>query len=69
MKSILTRRAIEWEMFLKSILEERKRIGKDDGLKKTELERLILHNFAITKLKMDLINLEITEREIRWLKG
>ncbi len=66
--SILTRRAIEWEKFLISILEEREKKGMIE-LKKPELERIILHNFLIIKLKEDMINLEINEREKKWMAG
>ncbi len=69
MKTILTRRALEWENFLESILKEREENGMDRKLKKPELERIILHNFSIPKIKEDMVNLEITEREERWLKA
>lgn len=68
-KNILTRRAIEWDRFLDSIIESREEKNMEVKLKKPELERLILHNFLITKLKEDLINLEITEREKQWMLG
>ena len=69
MKTILTRRAIEWENFLNSILKEREENGEVIKLKKPELERIILHNFMITKLKEDMINLKITKREEVWMRA
>ena len=66
--SIVTRRAIEWEKFLISILDAREEKGMEK-LKKPELERIILHNLLIPKLKKDIINLEINERERKWLTG
>lgn len=68
MKTILTRRAKEWDNFLGSILEKRGENG-ETKLKKPELERLILHNFLISKLKEDMINLEITKREEGWMRA
>ena len=68
MKAILTRRAKEWDEFLNSILEERGENG-ETKLKKPESERLILHNFAITKLKGDMISLIITKREEKWMRA
>lgn len=69
MKTILTRRAIEWEKFLECIILTRKENGERIKLKKPELERIILHNFLIPQLKKDMINLEITKREEVWMKG
>ena len=60
---------MEWENFLNSIIKEREKNGEDIKLKKPELERIILHNFAITKLKEDMINLEITKREEIWMRA
>lgn len=68
MKTILTRRAKEWDNFLNSILEARGENG-ETKLKKPELERLILHNFGISKLKEDMINLIITKREEVWMRA
>ncbi len=68
MKAILTRRAKEWDDFLNSIIEERNRNGEIE-LKKPELERLILHNYSIPKLKEDMIDLIITEREEAWMRA
>ena len=69
MKTIMTRRAKEWDDFLDSILEERKENGNNMKLKKPELERLILHNFLIGKLKEDMISLVITKREEVWMRA
>ena len=69
MKTILTRRAIEWDNFLNSILEEREKNGESKRLKKPELERIILHNFTIGKIKEDMINLKITKREEIWMRA
>lgn len=69
MRTIVTRRAIEWEKFLNSIIEAREERGEKVKLKKPELERIILHNFMIPQLKEDMINLEISEREIGWMKA
>ncbi|KKL44382.1 hypothetical protein LCGC14_2366250 [marine sediment metagenome] len=69
MKTIMTRRAIEWENFLNSIIKAREERGEKLKLKKPELERIILHNFAIPQLKQDMINLEIDEREMEWMKA
>lgn len=68
MKTIMTRTAKEWDDFLTSILEER---GENGGtkLKKPELERLILHNFSITKLRKDMIDLIISKREEAWMRA
>jgi len=60
---------MEWEEFLISILEAREENGGNTKLKKPELERLILHNFLISKLKEDMINLEITKREEVWMRA
>ncbi len=68
MKTILTRRAIEWEKFLDSILRARGENG-EKKLKKPELERLILHNFGISQLKEDMISLIITKREEAWMRA
>ncbi len=59
---------MEWEKFLNTIIESREQRG-EIKLKKPELERIILHNLAITKLKEDMINLIITEREEVWMRG
>lgn len=69
MKTVLTRRAKEWDNFLNSILEERRENGEEVKLKKPELERLILHNFLITRLKEDMICLVITKREEDWMRA
>ncbi len=68
-KTILTRRAIEWERFLDSIIGAREDNGEIIKLKKPQLERIILHNFVMQKLKEDMINLEINEREKKWMEG
>lgn len=68
MKAVLRRTAKEWDEFLNSILKARKEKEMIE-LKKPELERLILHNFKISKLKTDMINLEITEREEDWMRA
>ena len=68
MKAILTRRAKEWDNFLDSIIEERNGNG-EIRLKKPELERLILHNFGIKKVREDMVNLKITEREEAWMRA
>lgn len=68
MKTIMTRRAMEWENFLDSILEARGGNG-ETKLKKPELERLILHNFMIPKLKKDMIDIKITKREEVWMRA
>lgn len=57
-----------WENFLNAIIEARKENGEVE-LKKTELERIILHNFLIPKLKKDMIEIKITRREEVWMKG
>lgn len=69
MKTVLTRRAKEWDNFLESILKEREKNGELLKLKKPELERLILHNFLIPQLKEELISIVITERERRWIRA
>ncbi len=68
MKTIMTRRAIEWDNFLERIIKKREEKGMLPVLKKTELERLILHNFAISKLEQDMIDLPIKEREEVWMR-
>ncbi len=67
--SILTRRAIEWEKFLESIINIREEKDMKPKLKKPQLERIIIHHFSITRLKEDMINLEINEREKKWMDG
>ena len=69
MKTILRRTAKEWDNFLKSIIEERERNKEPIKLKKPELERIILHNFAINQIKEDMINLKITKREEVWMRA
>lgn len=69
MKTVSARRSIEWEKFLCSILQEREENGELPKLKKPELERLILKHLLIPKLKKDIIFLEITEREMRWIRA
>lgn len=69
MKTVLTRRALEWDNFLEIIIKAREEIGEFPKLKKPELERLILHNFAISELREDMINLKISEREEGWMKA
>lgn len=69
MKTILTRRAMEWDNFLGSILSQRENNGNPIKLKKPELERLILHNLLIPQLKEEMIQVEITERERRWIRA
>ena len=67
--SILTRRAIEWEKFLESIINTREEKDMKPKLKKPQLERIILHHFSIQKIKEDMINLQIKEREKKWMNG
>lgn len=68
LKSILTRRAIEWEKFLESIIQAREENG-EIRLKKPELERIILHHLLITTLREDMIQLQINDREKKWMEG
>ncbi len=67
--SILTRRAIEWEKFLEVIINTREEKDMKPKLKKPQLERIILHHFSIQKIKKDMIDLEIKEREKKWMNG
>ena len=69
MKTVLTRRAAEWDNFLETIINAREEKGQFPKLKKPELERLILHNFTITELREDMINLKINEREEAWMRA
>ncbi len=57
-----------WENFLNTIIEAREENGEEE-LKKPELERIILHNFLIHKIKKDMISLKITKREKVWMRG
>ena len=68
LNTIATRRSIEWENFLVSIIQKREENGELPKLKKTQLERLILKHLLIPKLKKDIILLEITQRERKWIK-
>ena len=69
MKTVQVRRSIEWENFLDSILNEREKNGECTKLKKPELERLILRNLSMGQIKQEVIDIEITEREMRWIKA
>ena len=69
MKTIMTRRAIEWDNFLERIIKKREEKGMLPMLKKPEVERLILRNFSISELEQDMINLEIKEREVVWMRA
>lgn len=69
MKTISARRSTEWENFLVSILQAREENGELPKLKKTELERLILRNFSMAQIKQEVIDIEISEREMRWIKA
>ena len=69
MKTISARRSTEWENFLISILEAREENGECLKLKKTELERLILRNLSMPQIKKEVIDIEITDREMRWIKA
>ncbi len=69
MKTILTRRAKEWDNFLQSIIDKREENGNGIKLKKPELERIILHHLGNPKLKEDMINIIITKREEAWMRA
>lgn len=69
LKTISARRSTEWENFLVSIIQAREEKGKLLKLKKTELERLILRNLSMPQIKKEVIEIEITEREMRWIKA
>ena len=69
MKTIMTRRAIEFDNFLEKIIKKREEKGMLPVLKKPEIERLILRNFVISKLEEDMINLEIKDREEAWMRA
>ena len=69
MKTIMRRRAREWDDFLERIIKKREEKGMLPLLKKPELERLILHNFAIPELEADMVALPIKEREEVWMKA
>lgn len=69
MKTISARRSTEWENFLVSILQAREENGELPKLKKTELERLILRNLSMPQIKQEVIEIQISEREMRWIKA
>lgn len=69
MKTVLTRRAKEWHDFLESIIKAREKNGDLPKLKKPELERLILRNLTMPQIKQEVIDIEITDRELRWIKA
>lgn len=69
MKTISARRSTEWETFLVSIIQAREENGELPKLKKPELERLILRNLSMPEIKKEVIEIEITERELRWIKA
>lgn len=69
MRTLSARRSVEWEDFLNSIIKAREENGEVPKLKKTELERLILRNLTMPQIKQEVIEIEITEREMRWIRA
>jgi hypothetical protein len=73
-KTILTRRAIQWEEFLQEIINKVEENGYQNKLFKPELERLILRHASIQVVKNDIINgfsgVNKVNKEVEsWMKG
>lgn len=73
-RTLLTRRAIQWEEFLQKIIDTVKENGYKEKLFKPEIERLILRHSSIRDIEKDIINgfsgIEKLNPEVKsWLKG
>lgn len=73
-KSLLARRTLEWDLFLKKIIEEINLNGYDKKIWETEIERLILRHKLIFKIAEDIVHgfqgvKEIREEVEQWMKG
>ena len=73
-KTVLTRRAVQWDDFLQEIIEKVEEIGYKNKLYKPELERLILRHSAIQIVKQDIIlgfnGVNKINKEVEaWMKG
>jgi hypothetical protein len=73
-KTIFSRRAFEWEEFLKKIIERIEENGYDKKLYKPEIERLILHHRNIKDIEKDIVDAfqgvdEVNKEVESWIKG
>lgn len=74
MKTILTRRAIEWDDFLEKIIEKIEEDGYEKKLWKPQVERLILRHIKARQIAKDIIKgfqgVEKVREDVEvWIKG
>lgn len=73
-KTILSRRTLEWDIFLKKIIEKIKENGYDKNLWETEIERLVLKHKLIKIIEKDIIDGFQGVKKVRleveqWMRG
>lgn len=73
-KSVLTRRAEQWDKFLDEIISKIEENGFPKRLSKPQVERLILHHKDIHKIKEELVlafqGLQKVKPEVKkWMHG
>lgn len=73
-KTVLTRRAVQWENFLDKIVSKIKENGYTKPIFKIEIERLILKNSKIKEIGEEVIGgfkgIEEVNPEVKaWMKG
>lgn len=74
MKTVMKRRAIQWDKFLELTIKEIQNTGCEIKIKKVEIERLIMRHRKIREIQHDIIQgffglKKVNEKVMEWMKG